>query len=117
MQYYIEDSSAVDATDEAAGGASTVTSGGSDPAGHDIMPGEYVEDGTSGGREEGALLAQIRTVVRKIGKGLDLPEKADYMEMDVDEIRPVWEAVKASSPGSSREQILQMLLYGDAKLD
>lgn len=45
---YKEDSSAVAVTDEAAGAASAVTSGGSDTAGSDAMPGEYVEDGTSG---------------------------------------------------------------------
>ena len=71
--------------------------------------------GQEEGRAEGMLLAQIRTVERKIAKGLDLPEIADAMEMDVDEIRPVWEAVKDSPPGSSREQILQMLLQGETK--
>ena len=45
---YKEDSSAVAATDEAAGSASTVTSGESDPSGSDAMPGENAEDGTSG---------------------------------------------------------------------
>ena len=73
--------------------------------------------GREEGREEGMLLVQIRTVERKIEKGLDLSEIADSMEMDVDELRPVWEAVKGSPPGCSREQILQMLLRGDVKSD
>ena len=45
---YKEDSSAVAATDEAADGASTVTSGGADSADSDAMPGEPSEDGTAG---------------------------------------------------------------------
>lgn len=45
---YKEDSSAVAATDNAAGGASTMTSGESDSADYDTVPGESGEDGTSG---------------------------------------------------------------------
>ena len=45
---YKKDSSAVAATDGAAGAASTVTSGESDSPDYNAMPGESAEDGTSG---------------------------------------------------------------------
>ena len=45
---YKEDSSAVSVTEEAAGGASTVTSGGSVSADYNTVPGESAEDGNAG---------------------------------------------------------------------
>ena len=52
---YKEDSSAVAATDEAAAGASTATSGESDSASSNAMPEETMEDGTAGMTEQTAV--------------------------------------------------------------
>ena len=67
------------------------------------------EEGRKEGREEGLLLLQIETIKKKVLKGVDLPEIAEALEMDVDLIRPVWEAVKASAPDYNEEEILKVL--------
>ncbi len=60
-------------------------------------------------REKGALLERIDTVVKKIQKGQDLPEAAAAMEKDVEELRPIWEAVEAAAPEYDRDMILRTI--------
>ena len=68
------------------------------------------EEGRKEGREEGLLMLQIETIKKKVQKGIDLPEIAEAMEMDVDAIRPVWEAVKAAAPDYDQEKILETIM-------
>ena len=68
------------------------------------------EEGRKEGREEGLLMLQIETIKKKVQKGIDLPEIAEAMEMDVDAIRPVWEAVKAAATDYDQEKILETIM-------
>ncbi|MDO4418535.1 MAG: hypothetical protein Q4C02_09705 [Eubacteriales bacterium] len=61
------------------------------------------------GREEGALLQQIDIIIKKLQKGGGLPEVADAMEKDIEELRPIWEAVKAAAPEYDRDTILRAI--------
>lgn len=65
------------------------------------------EEGRKEGREEGGILEQIETIIKKLQKGKDLSEAADAMEKDVEELRPIWEAVKAAAPEFDRDKILR----------
>ena len=67
------------------------------------------EEGRKEGREEGALLQQIDIIIKKLQKGGGLPEAADAMEKDIEELRPIWEAVKAAAPEYDRDTILTAL--------
>ena len=68
--------------------------------------------GRKEGESRGILIEQIDIIEKKIKKGFGLPEIADAMEKEAEEIRPVWEAVKAAAPEYDTEQILGMLLAG-----
>ena len=68
------------------------------------------KEGREEGREEGLLMLQIETIKKKVQKGIVLPEIAEAMEMDVDAIRPVWEAVKAAAPDYDQEKILETIM-------
>ena len=74
--------------------------------GHD----EGLAEGLEKGLTRGVLLMQIETIIKKVQKGIDLPEAAEAMEMDIDSIRPVWEAVKAAAPDYDQEKILEDLV-------
>ena len=67
-------------------------------------------EGMETGMARGSLLIQIKTIIKKVQKGLDLPEIAEAMEMDMDSIRPVWQAVKAAAPEYDQEKILEDLM-------
>ena len=60
-------------------------------------------------REKGALLERIDIIVKKIQKGQDLSEAAAAMEKDVEELRPIWEAVEAAAPEYDRDTILRTI--------
>ena len=67
-------------------------------------------EGMETGMARGSLMIQIKTIIKKVQKGLDLPEIAEAMEMDMDSIRPVWQAVKAAAPEYDQEKILEDLM-------
>ena len=67
-------------------------------------------EGMETGMARGSLLIQIKTIIKKVQKGLDLPEIAEAMEMDMDSIRPVWQAVKSAAPEYDQEKILEDLM-------
>ena len=67
-------------------------------------------EGMETGMARGSLMIQIKTIIKKVQKGLDLPEIAEAMEMDTDSIRPVWQAVKAAAPDYDQEKILEDLM-------
>ena len=67
-------------------------------------------EGMETGMARGSLMIQIKTIIKKVQKGLDLPEIAEAMEMDTDSIRPVWQAVKAAAPEYDQEKILEDLM-------
>ena len=67
------------------------------------------EEGRKEGIVEGSLIEQIEMIIKKIKKDRELPEIADAMEKDVEEVRPIWEAVKAAAPEYDTEKILRVL--------
>ena len=67
------------------------------------------EKGRIEGKEEGTLLAQIDLIVKKMRRGLELPAIAELLEVDEDSIRPIYNAVKASTPDYDTDQILERL--------
>lgn len=68
-------------------------------------------EGRVEGRGEGIILNQIDLVVKKVKKGLSLPEIADTMEMEEAAVRPIWEAVNKAAPEYNLNTIFKLLTH------
>ena len=73
------------------------------------------EKGREEGIEIGAILERIDMAEKKIQKGMSLPEIADAMEKDVEEIRPIWEAIREAAPAYDREAIFRAVRAREAQ--
>jgi len=73
---------------------------------------ELIEDGRMEGRTQGYNNMKINLIYKKIQKGKTLDRIADEMECEIDEIRPLYDLVKAAGKDCDLEEICKRVSAG-----